>query len=165
LPIYRKLRSIAPEFKHVSSASRDFFFTVPNLPGTKIDSNGSYSTSYEWTAAMPTNGTNDDQYIGNAFNVRQLSFKFRLRTLPLIDYSWSSINSSNYISYKLMLLGPKSIADIANGPIFSGFPTPSDMFQDIPEKFEWHTPFTFPGCATHGDSPEAAPILISSSRF
>jgi hypothetical protein len=60
-----------------------------------------------------------------------------------------------------MLLGPKSIADIKNAGIFAGFPTPSDMFQDIPEKFNWHTPFTFPGCSTHGDTPtSASPFLL-----
>jgi hypothetical protein len=57
----------------------------------------------------------------------------------------------------MMLLGPKSIADIKNADIFSAFPTPDDMFQGMPEGFNCHTPFTFPGCLTHGDAPTSAP--------
>jgi hypothetical protein len=59
-----------------------------------------------------------------------------------------------------MLIGPKSIADVNNAPIFSGFPIPNDMFQEIPEKFNWNTPFTFPGCSTHTDTPTAAPPFL-----
>jgi hypothetical protein len=85
-PIYRRLKSIAPEFKHINSILTDQYFSIPKFSGSRR-SNVNYSNFFEWNSSYPSEGIGDNQYIGNAFNVRQLSFKIRIRTLPLIDYS------------------------------------------------------------------------------
>jgi hypothetical protein len=102
------------------------------LPGSTVDITSNNDIK-EYSFTYHSAGIADDQYIGNAFNLRQLSLKFRYRVIPVLDGNWSSVNSSNFIAYRLLLIGPKSIAGIANPPIESRFPTSSDMFQDIPQ--------------------------------
>jgi hypothetical protein len=120
--------------KNLVGGLADQYLVVLKLSGTTV-SRDFYSTSAEWSASYPQPRTTDSQYFGNAFRVRQLSFKFRVRTLSLINYSWQTVSGSNYISYKLMLLGPKNLVDIQNAEFFAGFPLHSDMFQNITDTY------------------------------
>jgi hypothetical protein len=120
----------------------------------------SYSSPKEYSFDYPKQGVGNNQYVGNAFNLRQLSLKLRLRVVPVPDLNWSSVNSGNYISYRVLLISPKSIADIQDNPIASGYPFADDMFQDIPPEWDFHTPFTFPGNIDHSHSVAHAPPFL-----
>jgi hypothetical protein len=118
---------------------------------------------------MPDVGTGDDEYIGNSFNLRQLSFKLELRPVPVVNpSSWQSINSGNYISYRILLISPKSISEISKPDILSAYPEAGDMFQGLPSGYDFHTPFGFPGSSA-GQPPappsDAPAFLLPTSSW
>jgi hypothetical protein len=125
----------------------------------------SFNNFKEYSFDYPEPGFGDSQYVGNSFNMRQLSLKLHIRMVPALNNQWTQVKGSNYVSYRVLLVSPNSIDGIQDNHIASGFHDTADMFQNLPSDWDFQTPFTFPGMITHNDHVTGAPPFICSTQF